>query len=88
MRMHHAGSGLLHFNVPLLSDALHADGVMTAEGILHANSVLTCHIFCRGNADMLLLLLSDDNNEIIGEGLRMIARAQRDCEVREPSSAG
>jgi hypothetical protein len=35
---------------------------------------------------MLLLLLNDENNEIVGEGLRMISHARRgDVEKREPS---
>lgn len=41
----------------------------------------------RGNADMLLLLLNDENNEILGEGLRLIAVRDQEQRAAAPAAA-
>lgn len=41
----------------------------------------------RGNADMLLLLLNDENNEIVGEGLRLIAARDQEQRAAAPAAA-
>lgn len=44
-------------------------------------------VACRGSADMLLLLLNDENNAVVGEGLELIMQRERDAATVTGASA-